>query len=117
MTTHHIIIKADGTMGPAPEPSMQERQYAESTRVGDIQIHVNYDEGYNSFRIYFPQIDLAEASKRGIYDQVILLGILPEVAKLTFRYAERQAAAQQDVYALYRKVDAFSRSLPQDLDD
>ncbi|MBX7144175.1 MAG: hypothetical protein K1X79_06970 [Oligoflexia bacterium] len=93
----------------------EEGRYRDRKTVNGIEISVAWDALYGDYTIYFPQIDLTEAWQRQIYDQVLRLSTLPEIAKVVFAYAVETAPACSDVYQLYEKVQGWSRQLPYDL--
>ena len=105
---------------PADYTGEQEpRGYHEATTVNGVDISVGWDNGYNDYTIYFPQIDLSHAweNEEGVSDQVLRLSRRPDVAKKVFDYAVQLAQTESNVYEIYRKVDAFSRDLPYDKDE
>jgi len=90
-----------------PEIKM-DKSYRQSAEVNGMEFTVYWDTGYDDFCIYFTQIDLAEARKRNINDQVIRLTVIPEEAKKVFDFTVKEAENVSDVYDLFKKVEKFS---------
>lgn len=102
-------------INPAVESA---KDYHEQVTVNGIEISVGLDAEYDDYTIYFPQIELGDdASEKGVDDQVIRLSQRPEVAKQVFEYASQLAQTEPDVYALYKKVEAFAQDLPYDKEE
>jgi hypothetical protein len=101
---------------PADYAGEQEpKKYHEATTVNGVDISVGWDNGYNDYTIYFPQIQIdEESSEKGVYDQVIRLTRRPEVAKQVFDYAVVQAKLTSDLHEIFKKVEEYSRDLPYD---
>ncbi len=105
-------------MGPSPEemgikPEQQDRKaFVGRETVNGVDIVVKWDEGYDDYVIYLPQIELGK--EEGIYDQVIRLTRKPEVAKQVFDFATKEAEKTKNVYDLFRSVEKFSKDLPYD---
>ena len=105
-------------MGPSPEemgikPEQQDRKaFVGRETVNGVEIVVEWDEGYDDYVIYLPQIELGK--EEGVHDQVIRLTRKPEVAKQIFDFATKEAEKTKNVYNLFRSVEKFSKDLPYD---
>ena len=90
----------------------ERKAFSASERVNGVDISVGWDNGYDDYTIYFPQIELSKVE--GVDDQVIRITRKPDVAKLVFDYACQLAKKQPDVYKIYKCVEEFSRDLQYD---
>ncbi|HTE48659.1 MAG TPA: hypothetical protein VK675_02005 [Candidatus Paceibacterota bacterium] len=89
-----------------------DKSYRERKTVGNTQISVAWDSDYDDYNIFFPQIKTGdEATKNGVYDQVIRIGESPKLAKQVFDYAAKLAETEHDLYKLYKAVESFARTL------
>jgi hypothetical protein len=83
--------------------------------VNGVKIVVEWDNGYDDYVIYFPQIEIGEAaSEKGIHDQTLRITRKPDVAKVVFDYACQLAKNESDVYKIYKSVEDFSGDLQYD---
>jgi hypothetical protein len=83
--------------------------------VNGVEIVVEWDNGYDDYVIYFPQIEIGEAaSEKGVHDQVLRITRKPDVAKLVFDYARQLAKKEPDVYKIYKRVEDFSGDMQYD---
>ena len=91
------------------------KDFREQAVVNGIEINIHWDEGYNDFVIYFPQIEglSEEAEKQRVPDQVIRSSRRPEDAEQVFDYAKQLAETEKDVYKLYKKVEDYIRVMPK----
>jgi len=107
-----------GSVLATPAPAKEkgpDKSYLEKATVNGTEISVGWDDGYRDYTIYFPQIKFGEeAEKRGVYDQVIRISERLEAAKDVFNYAVARAKLTNDVLEIYKKVESFSRNLPQE---
>jgi len=105
---------------PTPAPKAKQEQgpdksYHESTTVNGVEISIGWDNGYNDYTIYLPQIRLGEeASEKGVYDQIIRLTRHPKIAKQVFDYAVARAQLTSDLHEIYKKVEEYSSDLLYD---
>lgn len=96
----------------AKEIEELDKSYLEETTINGKVISVGWDEGYNDYTIYFPQINIGdEAREKGVYDQVIRISQNPKIAKEVFDFASKLAQTESDIYIIYKKVEEFSRDL------
>ena len=103
-------------VGPEQEPrqELEAEKYREKTEVNGIKIEVFFIDDFNGphYEIFFPQIKMSDkASKKGVRDQVIILGEDAESAKRVFNHAAELARTEPDVYELYKKAENYWMSL------
>ncbi len=93
-----------------------DQPYGEKATVNGIDLHVGWDQGNDSYTIYFPQIKLGKAaSEQGIYDQIVVIGSKPEAAKQVFDYATKVVAEEgRQLWQVYQMVELFVRDLPDE---
>ena len=98
-------VKEMCTNCPSPiDTSTLDIDYKAKETVNGVTISVAWDEGYENYTIYFPQII---ALRNGVNDQVIRIDNDPKHAEEVFDYASKLALSIKDVYELYKKVRAF----------
>ena len=86
----------------------EERCYYEKTTVNGIEISVGWDQGYDEYTLYFPQIQIGEeAREKGVWDQVIRISESLDDAKKIFNLSVEIAHNESDVYKIYEKVFNF----------
>lgn len=101
---------------PAEYASKHEsKKYQESKTVNGVEMKIAWDEQYDNYSIYFPQIKIGEeAANNGIYDQVVVLSNNADAAKQAFALAAQLAESNASLYEIYQKVDELSGELPHD---
>jgi hypothetical protein len=99
-------------MGMGAPKTPENPKFSEKKIVNGIKIKVRWDEGYDDYTVYFPQIMLGEeAEKKGVSDQVIRLTHKEKIAKQVFDYAIKLAETETDVYEIYKQVKEHAHAL------
>jgi len=106
-----------GMEGFKPEESIKgvDKTYREQETVNGVEISVAWDESYNDYTIYFPQIVID--FEKGVSDQVLRITRRSEEAKKVFDYVAELARTGDDVHEIYKKVELFSKGLIYDEDE
>ena len=105
-------------MGMKAEKPELNKDYYEKSSPGGTDFSVSWDDGYDDYTIYFPEIKIGdEARDRGVDDQVIRISQIPEVAKKVFDFATKISAQEEDVYEVYKQVEEYARTLPYDYEE
>lgn len=81
--------------------------FKHKTTINGIEIDVRWDENYNEYSIYFPQI---KEFKDGVPDQIIRISESDYDAMDVLKYTEQMAEEIPDVYEVYRKVYNFVKA-------
>lgn len=93
----------------------ERKAFVGSETINGVEIIVEWDERYDDYVIYLPDINLGrEAKDQGIYDQVIRITRKPDVAKQVFDYARQLAEKEPDPYKIYKKIEDISQDLEYD---
>lgn len=91
------------------------KSYVGKTTINGVEIIVEWDNDYDDYVVFFPQIDAGKVE--GVFDKLIRITRRPEVAKQIFEYTSELAKTEKDVYKIYKQVEDFSRGLPYDEDE
>jgi hypothetical protein len=84
-----------------------ERKFLKKETVNGIEISVGWDEGYEDYTIYLPQVQTDY--EKGISDQVVRIGESTEAAERVFEKAKELAAASSTPEELYLKMEKYIR--------
>lgn len=94
--------------------------YYENTNINGINIIIRWDNGYQGYTIYFPDIKFGGNLVKlyGITDQIIRIGKNKETAKEVFDYAceEAKHVRSGSPYKLYQEVSEFIFNLDEEAD-
>jgi len=76
-------------------------------------IKVNWDEGYNDYCIYLPEIDPSseDSKEKGVFDQVVRVGKNSTDAHVAFEFASKVATNTDDVDEIFLAVQRKFNSL------
>jgi hypothetical protein len=83
------------------------RSFSGSAEINGIKIVVEWDEGYEDYVLYLPQVDIGYARAEGFDtpDQLMRLGSDTKTASTVFREASAVAEATTGVYGLYGAME------------
>ena len=106
-TSDHLLVKIN-TMIVRDQREQQRAQrdtsYKDRTSINGIEISIAWDEGYDGYTIYFPQIDTDVGFERGVADQILRISDNVEHARKVYEYAIQLASTVPDVYDLYHLI-------------
>lgn len=92
--------------------NLVDKSYRDLKISNGTKIAVGWDNGYSDYTIYFPELELGdEAREKGVYDQVIRISEIKDVARKVFDYAVSLAETETGIYDIFKKVEEFSRDL------
>lgn len=96
------------------EPAPQAERFSAEKEILDVRFKIGWDDQYQDYVIYFPQINLEEGAQKGVSDQVCRLTSNRKAAEKIFNYTVNLASQGYDVYQLFKKVEAYAETLPRE---
>ena len=94
------------------EENIEKGKFREETEINGINIVCEWDSIGRYYALVFPQIELGEGTeKKGISDMLFYISANQETAKKVFNYAVNIAQNEPDVYEVFKKSEAYARSL------
>lgn len=126
-----VVIKNDGSwkmIGNQVERAKKEMEgemnskeaghYYGNEKINGINFIVRWDERYNQYTVYFPDIKIYQSmvDLYGVEDQIIRISNDPKKAEEVFDYIKKEAknVRYADPYSLYKEVDEFIQNLDLD---
>ncbi|MEI6843161.1 MAG: hypothetical protein WCK48_01450 [bacterium] len=99
---------------PKQEEQEIDTSYLESGSEHGIDFSVGWDEGYGSYTISFPDIQIGSkrADEMNISDSTLIISENPKDAKRIFEYTRNYAkmATNLDTYSLCKSIDSFIKT-------
>lgn len=117
LDVYEIYKKAEAYARELPEilPLEETSHYEAAAVVNEIEINVRWDEGYENYVLYFPQIRIR--NEKGVPDQLFRISQSPEDARRIFEKAKQLAAQKLDVYEVYKQAEVYAGSLTASEED